>query len=133
MCAGHTDDIVSVRYVHKLLEHNYDIKLRLNVPAGLFAGISGAPASGMFSQTFYGCTKLSGIDENIFGDLTGAAQTDMFTQMFYGDNKLYGNSPRINGKYLYEIWPNATQNQVGDAFYKCSKLSDYKSIPTTWR
>ncbi len=108
-------------------------KLRNNIPAGLFAGISGQPAQGMFSQTFYGCTKLSGIDDGVFGDLSGDAQTDMFTKTFYNDNKLYGYSPKINGQYLYQIWPNATQAQVGDAFYKCQKLSDYGSIPSTWR
>lgn len=108
-------------------------KLRGNIPAGLFAGISGQVAPGMFSQTFYGCTKLAGIDDGVFGNLTGDAQTDMFTGMFYGDNKLYGYSPKINGQYLYEIWPSATQAQVGDAFYKCQKLSDYSSIPSVWR
>ncbi len=108
-------------------------KLRSNIPTGLFAGISGAPAQGMFSQTFYQCTKITGIDANVFGDLTGAAQTDMFKQTFYGNNKMYGYSPQINGQYLYEIWPNAIQAQVGGAFYKCQKLSDYRSIPSAWR
>ncbi len=108
-------------------------KLRGNLPTGLFAGISGQVAQGMFSQTFYGCTKLSGFDDGVFGNLTGDAQTDMFTNMFYGDNKLYGYSPKINGQYLYEIWPNATENQVGGAFYKCQKLSDYKDIPSNWK
>lgn len=108
-------------------------KLRGNLPTGLFAGISGQVAQGMFSSTFYNCSKLSGIDDGVFGDLKGDAQTDMFTNMFYADNKLYGYSPKINGQYLYEIWPDATKNQVGGAFYKCQKLSDYKSIPSNWR
>lgn len=108
-------------------------KLRNNIPSGLFAGISGPVAQGMFSHTFYNCTKLSGFDDGVFGNLTGDAQTDMFTGIFYGDNKLYGYSPQINGQYLYQIWPNATQDQVGDAFYKCQKLLDYKNIPTVWR
>lgn len=82
---------------------------------------------------FIQCTKITGIDTDVFGDLTGVAQTDMFTQTFYGNNKMYGNSPQINGLYLYEIWPNAIQDQVGDAFFKCQKLSDYKTIPTTWK
>lgn len=108
-------------------------KLRNNIPAGLFAGISGPPAEGMFYQTFYKCTKLGGIDDGVFGDLSGDAQSNMFVETFYNDNKLYGYSPKINGLYLYEIWPNATQNQVGDAFYKCNKLSDYNTIPNVWK
>ena len=107
--------------------------MRNNIPAGLFAGISGPPAEGMFYQTFYKCTKLGGIDDGVFGDLSGDAQPNMFVGTFYSDNKLYGYSPKINGQYLYEIWPNATQNQVGDAFYKCNKLSDYNTMPNVWR
>lgn len=108
-------------------------KLRGTIPTGLFGGISGAPAAGMFSQTFYNCSKLSGIDEDVFGNLSGAPQTDMFTNTFYSDRKLYGSSAKINGQYLYEIWPNATSAQVDGAYASCNKLSDYKSIPSVWR
>lgn len=108
-------------------------KLRGTLPTGAFAGISGAPAPGMFDQTFANCSKLSGMEDDLFGDLSGDPQSNMFYRTFYGDRKLYGQSTRINGKALYEIWPDATSAQVGGMFGKCNKLSDYRSIPSAWR
>ncbi|MDW3024712.1 MAG: hypothetical protein R8N50_03445 [Alphaproteobacteria bacterium] len=108
-------------------------KLRGTLPTGAFAGISGAPAPGMFDQTFANCSKLSGMEDDLFGDLSGEPQSNMFYRTFYGDRKLYGQSTRINGRALYEIWPDATSAQVGGMFGNCNKLSDYRSIPSVWR
>ena len=108
-------------------------KLRGTIPTGTFAGISGAPAPGMFNQTFANCSKLSALGEDLFGELSGEPQTNMFYRTFYGDKKLSGYSVKLNGKYLYEIWPNATSAQVGGMYSSCNKLSDYKSIPSAWR
>lgn len=108
-------------------------KLRGKVSDGVFSGISGAPAPGMFNQTFANCSKLSALGANIFGDISGDPQPNMFYRTFYGDKKLTGYSAQINGKYLYEIWPDATSAQVGDMYSSCNKLSDYRSIPTVWR
>ncbi len=108
-------------------------KLRGEIPTGTFAGISGQPAPGMFNQTFANCSKLSSLGENIFGNLSGTAQSNMFYRMFYGDKKLTGYAAKINGQYLHEIWPNATTAQVGGMYGSCNKLSDYRSIPSTWR
>lgn len=108
-------------------------KLRGTLPTGAFAGISGAPAPGMFDQTFANCSKLSGMEDDLFGDLSGEPQSNMFYRTFYGDRKLYGQSTRINGRALYEIWPDATSAQVGGMFGSCNKLSDYRSIPSVWR
>lgn len=108
-------------------------KMRGTIPSGVFAGISGAPAPGMFNQTFANCGKLSGIGEGVFGNLSGAAQDNMFYRTFYGDKKLTGYTPRINGQYLYEVWPDATSAQVGGMFGSCNKLSDYRSFPSVWR
>lgn len=108
-------------------------KLQGTIPSGVFAGISGAPAPGMFNQTFANCSKLSGIGEGVFGNLSGAAQDNMFYRTFYGDKKLTGYTPKINGQYLYEVWPDATSAQVGGMFGSCNKLSDYRSLPSVWR
>ena len=108
-------------------------KLRGEIPTGAFAGISGEPAPGMFNQTFANCSKLSKLGEDIFGNLSGTAQTNMFYRTFYGDKKLTGYTPKINGQYLYEVWPNATSAQVGGMFGSCNKLSDYRSFPSVWR
>lgn len=102
------------------------------IPENLFAGISGAPAYGMFGDTFYGCTGLTTIPENLFGDISGPAVPDMFAYMFDGCTGLTGPSAKIGGKYLYEIWPDATAEQVGNMYKYCTGLSDYCDIPGIW-
>ena len=103
-----------------------------SIPSDLFAGISGAPATNMFNNTFSGCSGLTSIPENLFGNISGTAQNGMFYYMFSYCTSLTGPSARINGKYLYEIWPSATSSQVGDMYYKATGLDDYRCIPTTW-
>ena len=102
------------------------------IPDGLFAGISGAPASNMFDYTFYGCSGLTSIPENLFGNISGTAQSSMFNRTFYNCTSLTGPSARINGQYLYEIWPDAT-TQFGDMYYRATGLSDYSNIPAAWK
>ena len=104
-----------------------------SIPAGLFAGISGAPAGYMFAVTFSGCSGLTSIPENLFGSISGTAVTNMFFHTFYNCTSLTGPSARINGQYLYEIWPDATSGQVGDMYYNATGLSDYSNIPTVWK
>ena len=104
-----------------------------SIPSDLFAGISGAPADSMFSGTFLACSKLTSIPENLFGNISGTAQDNMFSSMFDSCTSLTGPSARINGQYLYEIWPNATSYQVGDMYQNATGLSDYASIPTVWK
>ena len=104
-----------------------------SIPDGLFSGISGAPAERMFYQTFHRCSGLISIPENLFGNISGAAQKLMFFQTFLGCTSLTGSSARINGQYLYEIWPDATSSQVGDMYGGATGLSDYSSIPDVWK
>ncbi len=99
----------------------------------LFAGISGAPAGSMFHRTFYGCSKLTSIPENLFGNISGTAQNQMFDGMFMYCTSLTGPSARINGQYLYEIWPDATSDQVGGMYRNATGLSDYSNIPSAWK
>ena len=40
---------------------------------------------------------------------------------------------RMNGQYLYEIWPNAMWLQVSGMYYNATGLSDYSSIPSAWK
>lgn len=103
-----------------------------SIPENLFAGISGAPAYGMFGDTFYGCTGLTSIPENLFGDISGPAVPDMFAYMFDGCTGLTGPSAKIGGKYLYEIWPDATAEQVGKMYSGCNNLDDYCKMPNVW-
>ena len=103
------------------------------IPDGLFGNLTGAPAAYMFQYTFYGCSKLTSIPENLFGNISGTAQNYMFSSTFYNCTSLTGPSARINGQYLYEIWPDATSGQVGDMYYRATGLSDYSSIPDVWK
>ena len=111
----------------------YDCSRLTSIPENLFAGISGAPASYMFEGTFEGCGGLTSIPENLFGNISGTAQDGMFRSTFYFCVSLTGPSARINGQYLYEIWPDATEDQVGGMYGIATKLSDYSSIPSAWK
>ena len=103
------------------------------IPDGLFGNLTGAPAEDMFRGTFYGCSGLTSIPENLFGNISGTAQIQMFDGMFRGCTSLTGPSARINGQYLYEIWPSATTSQVNDMYYNATGLSDYSNIPSAWK
>ncbi|MBQ7055919.1 MAG: hypothetical protein IJN91_03245 [Alphaproteobacteria bacterium] len=103
------------------------------IPDGLFGNLTGAPAYGMFDSTFSDCSGLTSIPENLFGNISGTAQSNMFFQTFYNCTSLTGPSARINGQYLYEIWPDATSGQVGDMYYRATKLDDYSNIPSAWK
>ena len=103
------------------------------IPDGLFAGISGAPAEYMFNGTFYGCSGLTSIPENLFGNISGTAQSNMFSETFYKCTSLTGPSARINGQYLYEIWPSEDGRYVGNMYAGCTGLSDYSSISYPWK
>ena len=104
-----------------------------SIPENLFAGISGNSAWDMFERTFNGCSGLTGkIPENLFGNISGTAKTSMFCQTFHNCTSLTGPSARINGQYLYEIWPDADGGQVGEMYNECTGLSDYSSILYPW-
>ncbi len=103
------------------------------IPENLFSGIYGTPAGSMFYYTFYNCTGLTSIPDNLFGNISGSAKTNMFAGMFSGCTSLGGSSAKINGEYLYNIWPNATETQIGDMYYNATKLKDYANIPTAWK
>ena len=104
-----------------------------SIPVGLFAGISGNGAFIMFLRTFAGCSGLTSIPENLFGNISGTAQNNMFEGMFMDCTSLTGPSARINGKYLYEIWPNLEFQFVYGPYYGCTGLSDYSTMPAVWR
>ena len=100
------------------------------IPADLFAGIQGAPASSMFGYTFQGCDQLQSIPENLFGNISGPAASSMFSNTFRACTSLTGPSARINGQYLYEIWPNVSDMNT---YMSATGLSDYDQIPSNWK
>jgi hypothetical protein len=59
-----------------------------SIPSGLFSGITGAPAEGMFSATFNFCTGLTSIPSDLFAGIVGVPAKGMFTTTFQGCSKL---------------------------------------------
>ena len=102
------------------------------LPGGLFGGIYGPPAVQMFYRTFFNCSGLTGFDGEIFGKIQGDAQSGMFMEMFYRAYDLTGPSATIEGVYLYDIWPDATNAQVGNMYKDDTGLDDYANIPSVW-
>ena len=86
----------------------------------------------IFSGIFDSCHLLSSIPENIFDGITGDLRDEMFFLTF-AETSLTGPSARINGKYLYEIWPDATCNQVGGMYDGQMGLDDWDNIPDVWK
>ena len=103
------------------------------IPSGLFARIYGDVAPQIFYRTFYNCQNLTAIENGVFGNLGGSAQNQMFSEMFYRGYALRGDSAKIGDKYFYEIWPDATKNQVGAMYMGATELSDYADIPSVWK
>ena len=98
-----------------------------SIPEKLFSGITGA-AEYMFIGTFSD-SGITSIPENLFSGITGAAD-GMFEYTFQGCNMLTGPSARINGKPLYELWPDNVADWGGYMYDGATGLSDYACIPT---
>ena len=103
------------------------------IPEKLFAGVVGDPATIMFASTFSGCKNLSGdIPTGLFAGINpvGDYLSNMFSSTFDGCSGLTGESPKIDGKYLYEIWkPSSAQHTYKDV----TLLDDYADIPAEWK
>ena len=108
---------------------NWNLGLK-SIPDGLFAGISGAPAANMFRHTFY-YTRITDIPENLFGNISGEPADGMFDTAFANCSALTGPSARINGQYLYEIWPDISSDT--NTYEGSTGLSDYDQIPDNWK
>lgn len=71
--------------------------------------------------------KLRSIPVNLFQGLT---QVSNFGSCFLGQSKLTGSTPIVDGKKLWERFPEA----LGDnCFSLCKNLDDYDSIPASWK
>ncbi len=104
------------------------------LPAKLFGDIRGAPAEYMYYGVLGSCAGITGqIPENMFGDLSGPAAEWMFYQSFKDSTGLTGPSARINGKYLYELWPDGTANASTRCYQNATGLSDYDTMPAAWK
>ena len=102
------------------------------IPAKLFSGLYGEPTTWSFAKTFSNCGNLSGdIPADLFKNLTApTVYPDLaFGITFNKCSRLTGYSPKIGGRYLYEIWPEVSSHST---YTGATKLSDYTCIPTNW-
>ena len=96
-----------------------------SIPSGLFTGISGQPATYMFSYTFYNCSGLTGsIPSGLFGNLSGSAANSMFRETFSQCSGLTGSIPAGLFGNLTGV---PTQYMFNATFKNCSGLTG--SIP----
>lgn len=108
------------------------------VPTNFFGTYTGTPAVGMFAYTFYWCTKLSGAPSGMW-NLTGLSNTNissMFDGMFYGCLVITGASPSISATNSTKLWTKFsayTPSTWNKPFTNCNNLTDYASIPATWK
>ena len=107
----------------------------ISVPSELF---SSSPEAYHFTYCFSNCTSLTEVPVSIFDNNRKA---EYLVQTFYNCKSMKGESPytEINGvKYhLYER-SNApdyfkSPKSYDACFNKCSKLSDYMSMPSEWK
>ncbi|MBR2342476.1 MAG: hypothetical protein IKA73_03390 [Alphaproteobacteria bacterium] len=100
----------------------------------LFAGISGTPTNSLYQWTFSGCDELSlPLPDGMFGNLTGDLGSYTFGNTFLNSDNMTGSSARdANGRYLYEVWPDATWGQVEGMYCNGSQYTDMDNIPGAW-
>ena len=90
------------------------------LPAGLFGGLDGAPASNLFDSTFYGCSSLQYIPNNLFGNLHGRPALYMFYKTFQDCTSLTGEIPLG----LFGDYENYYRSYMfGYTFANCSGLT----------
>ena len=96
------------------------------LPPTLFDGISGAPAQGMFSNTFWNCSGLTGtIPSTLFGRIYGSPAPSMFSYTFYGCSGLAGSIP--DGLFG-NLTGSPANSMFSSTFQNCSGLTG--SIPS---
>ena len=91
-----------------------------SIPEGLFAN---CPDAGTFSQTFWNCSNLTGsIPEGLF---VNCPNVGSFESTFYYCTSLTGPAP--------ELWNRINVTNSEYCFQNCTGLSNYASIPVTWK
>ncbi len=100
------------------------------IPENLFAGVAGAPIHAVFNSVFQNCYGLTGeIPEDLFAGMSGAPAYRMYDSTFEGCSGLNGESAKMNGEFLYDIWPHCN---MGFMYRGATGLSDYVEIPDSW-
>lgn len=105
------------------------------IPGNLFSGIQGSLKGWDFNGTFQNCPGLTGIGDGLFDGIetSDPLPTRAFTYAFADCPGLTGPSAKIGGQYLYDIWPDATEDNVIQIYKNTLNLSDYANIPALWK
>jgi hypothetical protein len=90
-----------------------------SIPNGLF---SANPNVTSFSRCFYWCTGLTSIPNGLFNANPNVTNFYGCFDLCY---KLTGNAP--------ELWLRSNVPSGGSCFYGCTGLSNYASIPDSWK
>lgn len=108
-------------------------KLTGPIPAGLFGDLWGVPQYRMFNTTF-ARAGVTSIPTGLFGNVYGAPAWGMFDGTFSGCSKLTGPSAtNPDGTPLYQVFPDATTDNVENMYLGATELDDYDDIPDAWK
>lgn len=110
----------------------YGCENMTNVFDNLFLDKDGLVTSDRFYSSFAKCRSLTSIPENLFGTNPDIFNDQDFEATFWRCAALTGPSAKINGKYLYEIWPTALFSIYGP-YCDANNLSDYSLMPSAWK
>ena len=106
------------------------------IPELLFAGIQGAPAPGVFNQTFSLCSDLTSIPMDLFSGIKGAPASHMFYHTFNlcenlrtitNDGNAFSYVPEL---FLKDIG-NGTADLMVEGMFSGTKLDDKCPSGTT--
>ncbi len=109
---AYSDSIAAIRF-----EENDKIA----AVGGSLGAIFGGTAPNMFNSTFYKCTNLTEIPENLFSGVTGSAKSQMFRSTFNGCTNI--KSVPAN---LFDGISGAADGMFRLTFYNCTSL---ESVP----
>lgn len=92
----------------------------IEIPENLLANIPNPAGVRMFVGTFYGCTSLKAIPENLFSCVPGL---NNFAQMFASCTALTSIPPKLFDNII-------TIDNIGGAFFDCSNITG--PLPALW-
>ncbi len=104
-----------------------------SIPAGLFSGLTNASAERMFAMTFYGCSELTSIPEDLFMNV-GVQESlpdEMFLGTFANCSNVKSMGPMIDKKHLYQIFDWGKDKTA--CFCGAENMSGHGEIPYTWK
>jgi len=109
-----------------------------SVPAGVFGAFTGNPATSCLNGIFYNCLALETVDSGMWNldGMNNYNAATMLDNLFKGCVKLTSSSPTLSSSSTTKLWEKFTAytpNSGNKPFTNCTLMSDYASVPSTWR